>query len=380
MKDGKLNVVLVGLSFGGSFVPIWREHPDVYQFGILDLNPERVKAFSQPYPDAKVYADFEQVLADPEVDAVHLVTCIPDHAAQTIRVLDAGKHCACTVPMATSLQQIRDIFAAVRRSGKKYMMMETTLYTYHYFHVKKMLETGELGRIQLMRGSHYQDMEFWPDYWNGLPPFWYGTHAIAPMVGLSGSRIARVSCLGSGTMRPELMQHYGNPFPTETAHFRFANGLAAEATRTLFETVRQYKEGLEVYGSRKSFEWGFWEGDQPIVSSFDEQDTCFGSRGRRVVCSPVELKNPCEGLPQVLHKFTYPSEYDATNPQESDRINACTGHHGSHAHLVHEFARSILEDRKPAVDEVLAANITAAGLLAHESALRDGEWLTVPEF
>lgn len=377
MKNGKLKVVLIGLGFGGSFVPIWREHPDVYKFGIADLKPESTAYYAKEYPDIEVYKSIDDVLADKEVDAVHLVTPIPDHAKQVVRVLDSGKHCACTVPMATSLQEIRDIFAAVRRSGKKYMMMETTLYTYQYLYVKNMLDSGELGDIQLLRGSHYQDMEFWPEYWNGLPPFWYGTHAIAPMIGLSGSRIERVSCLGSGKMRKELMTRYGNPFPAETAHFQFANGLAAEATRTLFETARKYKEGLSVYGSKKSFEWGFCDNDDPIVTHFEGETT---GRGKPTVHETVTVPNHPDSLPEVLRKFTVPTEYDATNPQKSKMLNSCAGHHGSHAYLIHEFVRSIIEDRKPYIDEELAANITAAGICAHESALRNGEWITIPKF
>ena len=116
-----------------------------------------------------------------------------------------------------------------------------------------MLRSGEMGRIQFLRGSHYQDMENWPAYWKGLPPFWYGTHAVAPLAALAGAPITRVSCLGSGTMREELRAGYGNPYPIETAHFVFANGLAAEATRSLFETARTYQECLFVYGSKKSF-------------------------------------------------------------------------------------------------------------------------------
>ena len=69
------------------------------------------------------------ILADKKIDAVHLVTPIPLHAEQTVKVLEAGKHCACTVPMATSLEDIRRITDAVRKSGKNYMMMETSLYT-----------------------------------------------------------------------------------------------------------------------------------------------------------------------------------------------------------------------------------------------------------
>ena len=382
MGKVSLNVALVGLRFGGAFAPIWLDHPNVKTVGVCDLDAELVGDFVKEYPALRVYPSLEDILADDSVDVVHLVTCIPDHAKQTIAVLEAGKHCACTVPMATSLEDIRAICAAVRKSGKNYMMMETTLYTYHYHYICQLLNSGEMGKIQFLRGSHYQDMENWPSYWNGLPPFWYGTHAIAPLVALSGSRVDRVSCLGSGTMRKELMQSYGNPFPIETAHLHFANGLAAEATRSLFETARTYKEGLAVYGSRKTFEWGFADHDKPYVTTLqiDSELGDMGNRGIPVHYETVELPNYYQNLPEELWKYTVGGYYDATNPQESLKKGAGAGHHGSHSHLVHEFVSSIIENRKPWINEEFAGNITAAGICAHESALRDGEWITVPRF
>lgn len=376
MKNGKLKAVVVGLGFGGAFVPIWRDHPDVGEIGICDLDSDLMDRVAKEHGIACCYSSLDEVLADASVDAVHLVTAIPDHADQTVRVLDAGKNCACTVPMATSMEGIRAIRDAVQRSGKTYMMMETTLYTYQYFYVKKLIESGELGRIQFLRGSHYQDMENWPSYWMGLPPFWYGTHAIAPLVALSGSRIEAVSCLGSGSMRPELVKQYGNPFPVETAHFRFANGLAAESTRSLFETARTYQEGLFVYGSKMSFEWGFADGDAPYITRLLQADgTGSAPRGLPTPVQQIDLPNEYADLPEPLQRYTVGGDYDPTNPQLSLKKGAGGGHHGSHPHLVHEFVRSIVEQRKPWIDWELAANITSAGILAHESALRGGEWL-----
>lgn len=380
MMKKKIKAAIVGLGFGGAFVPIWREHPNVEQIGICDLDRGLTEKVAKAYDISKVYSSVEDVLMDSSLDAVHLVTRIPDHADQTVKVLESGKHCACTVPMATSLEDIRRIFSAIRKSGKKYMMMETTLYTYQYFYLKHMIEKGEMGRIQFLRGSHYQDMENWPGYWMGLPPFWYGTHAIAPLRGLAGSRISRVSCLGSGTMRQELMERYGNPFPVETAHFKFENGLAGEATRSLFETARAYQEGLSVYGSKKTFEWGFADWDKPIETIMLEKDGAV--RGTPEKHEEIDIPNYYLDLPETLWKYTIKtgSDYDATNPHLSLQKGAGAGHHGSHSHLVNEFVCSIVEDRKPAVDEVMAANISATGICAHESALRDGEWITVPHF
>ena len=374
----KINVVLVGLRFGCAFVEIYKAHPCVGEIGIFDTNTERMEQVAGAM-GVKSYASFEAVLADDSVDAVHLVSPIPVHEEQTVRVLEAGKHCACTVPMATSLEGIKRITEAKRRSGKNYMMMETTLYTYQFLYVKQMLESGELGRIQFLRGSHYQDMEQWPDYWYGLPPMWYGTHAIGPMVALSGSRIRRVVCFGSGTMDESKHTQYGNPFPVESALFEFENGLKGEATRTLFETARTYQEGMFVYGSQKSFEWGFADGDIPYVTELGALDQS-GSRGRQTTVKQVEMPNFYESLPEPLQWFTVGGNFDPLNPQDSLKKGAGGGHHGSHPHLVHEFVMSIIEERKPWIDEVLGGNITAAGICAHESAMRNGESIEVPVF
>ena len=375
----KLNVALVGLGFGGCFLPIYLDHPNVDKVGIYDTNAEIVNKFKSRHPQLKTYDNFNDILNDDEIDAVHLVTPIPAHADQTVAVLESGKHCACTVPMATSLEDIKRITEAKRKSGKNYMMMETTLYTYQFFYVKQMLESGELGRIQFMRGSHYQDMRNWPDYWMGLPPMWYGTHAIAPMVALSDSRIKRVNCFGSGTMDKSLHKQYNNPFPIESALFEFENGLKGEATRSLFETARTYQEGLFVYGSNSSFEWGFADDSNPYITALKPYED--NRRGADTPFEEIELPNYYHALPEGIQKYTISvKDFDPQNPQASLKVGHGGGHHGSHPHLVNEFVMSIIEERKPWIDEILGANITAAGICAHESAMKNGEPVIVPEF
>ncbi len=374
----KINVALVGLGFGGAFGEIYQHHPNVGTIGIYDASSELTRKTASYYGIAKTYDSFDEILRDDSIDAVHLVTPIPQHEEQTVQVLESGKHCACTVPMAISLDGIRRITEATRKSGKNYMMMETTLYTYQFFYAQQMITSGELGRIQFLRGTHYQDMANWPDYWLGLPPMYYGTHAIGPMVALSGSRIKRVSCVGSGTMEEQLTKRYGNPFPVQSAHFEFENGLKGEATRSLFETAREYQEGMFVYGSSKSFEWGFKDSDKPYVTT--ALPAVDGRRGRNMTVEIVEMPNYHQSLPPEIQRFTVGGNYDPLNPQESLQKGAGAGHHGSHPHLVHEFVSSIIENRKPWIDEVLGGNITAAGICAHESAMNNGESVIVPLF
>ena len=78
------------------------------------------------------------MLEDSDIDAIHINTPIPDHAQHTIAALKAGKHVACTVPMATSIEDCEEIVKVVAETGKKYMMMETVVYSREYLFLKQL--------------------------------------------------------------------------------------------------------------------------------------------------------------------------------------------------------------------------------------------------
>ena len=372
----KIRVAVVGLGFGAEFVPIYLHHPDVEYVAICDPREEVLAAVGDQYGVARRFHDLQEVVAANEYDAVHLVTPIPLHARQTIAVLEAGKHCACTVPMATSLADLQAIVAAQRRTHKNYMMMETAVYTREFLYVKDLVEKGEIGRIQFLRGAHYQDMENWPSYWLGLPPMHYATHAISPLLALAGARAVKVNCFGSGVMREELHKPYGNPYPIETAIFRLAGGtVAAEVTRSLFHTARGYTESFNIYGEKATFEWQQIESEDPVLFQMEPLQP---GRGRPTTVQRVTIPDRADLLPPEIARFTRRGVYDASNPHLSFLQGG--GHGGSHPHLVHEFVRSIVEERQPAIDVVTAAQWTAAGVCAHQSAMRKGELVTIPDF
>src|SRR5438270_2361604 len=85
------------------------------------------------------------------------------------------------------------------------------------------------------------------------------------------------------------------------------------------------------------------------------------------------------GRPVTAKRIQVPYRPDLL-PQEVASFTSGGGHGGSHPHLVHEFVRSILEERPPSIDALTAAEWTAAGLCAHASAMRDGEVVLVPSF
>jgi predicted dehydrogenase len=373
----KLSVVVVGLGFGTEFVPIYRQHPDVATVGVCDADPVVAQQVAVAFQADRVYGSLGGVLADASVDAVHLVTPLPDHAQQTLATLSAGKHCACTVPMALSLADLAKIVELQDSTGLTYMMMETAVFTREFLLVQEMVGRGDLGEITFARGAHLQDMTAWPPYWRGLPPMWYATHAISPLLSLLGTRALTVHALGSGRLSPDEAGVYGNPFPAETAIFRLADSpVAVEVTRTLSRAARPYVESFSIYGDRRSFEWAQLDEVQPPLI-FDMGDDVDEKRQRHIAVEQREAPDAAARLPAAIRPFTQRGVYTS---EEHLSMAQGGGHGGSHPHLVHEFVRSVVEGRRSAVQAGVAADWTAAGIAAHESAMHGGAAVTVPSF
>jgi len=361
-----VRVAIAGLGFGAEFAPIYQALPGAELVAACRRDPVALNQFADAFGVEKRYTSFDEMLDDPDIDAVHINTPIPDHAQQTLGALRAGKHVACTVPMATSLEDCEAIVDAAASSGRVYMMMETVVFSREYLYVEDLVRSGEIGRIQFLRGAHHQEMAGWPGYWEGLPPMHYATHTVSPLLALTGQRAEYVSCFGSGRIDERLIGKYGSPFAVETAHVKLADSdLSAEVTRSLFNTARQYVESFSVYGSLRSFEWEQTHGSGAVIFVGEQPQH-------------VEIPDFAARLPEAIRPFTLQGVYDDNHAHRS--FIQGSGHGGSHPHLVNEFIESIKQGRKPLVDEITAANWTAVGICAHQSAMADGLRVDLPKF
>ena len=372
MSNRKINIAIVGLGFGAEFIPIYQRHPHANMYGICQRNSKKLDAIGDAFDIQARYTDFKQVLEDPKVDAVHINSPIPDHGWMSIAALKAGKHVSCTVPMATSIADCRQIVELVRKTGLKYMMAETVVYAREYLFMKELLDTGKLGKLQFVQASHQQDMDGWPNYWAGLPPMWYATHCVGPVSGLIGKPAEYVSCFGSGAIRKELAKNYGSPFAVESAHIKYkGTDVNARILRSLFDTARQYRESIDVYGSKASIEWPLIEHEPLVLHTAKLPEPKI----------PRHIKCPdfAKRLPKAIQPFTTRGVYDLGKKTHLSFTQGA-GHGGSHPHLVNEFVMALTERRDPFPNARQSANWTCVGLCAHESALKGGAIVKLPAF
>ncbi|MDA7888738.1 Gfo/Idh/MocA family oxidoreductase [Akkermansiaceae bacterium] len=367
------NIAIVGLGFGAEFIPIYQRHPNAHMAAICQRTESSLNEVGDKYGIEKRYTSYEDLLADPEIDAVHINSPIPNHAEQTIAALKAGKHVACTVPMATSVEDCKAIVDLCAETGLKYMMMETVVYAREFLFMKELYDKGELGKLQFLKASHQQDMDGWPGYWPGLPPMHYATHCVGPLLGLGRHQAEYVSCFASGTIREEMHECYGSPYAVESCHVKFKDSdLSGLVYRSLFDVARQYRESIEVYGDKKGVEWPLIEGEELVVHTAKKPEPEIPER--------VECPDFAHLLPEEIAPFTTGGVYGGEEGEDHLSFTQGAGHGGSHPHLVHQFVELLRGQGEGYPNEVQSANITCTGILAHESAQKGGEIVRLPEF
>ena len=366
----QLNVAMIGLGFGAEFIPIYQAFPFTNVMALCRRNEAELKQSGKQFGIDRLYTNYDQVLADPDIDFVHINSPINDHAWMSMKALDAGKHVMCTVPMATTIDEGRQIVEKVKTTGLKYMMAETVVYSREFLFIKDLYQRGELGKIQHLAASHPQDMDGWPEYWQKMIPMHYATHVVSPCLGLVNGLAEFVSCFGSGTVRDDIAQKSGNQFAVESCHIKIKNSdLTAHIWRFLYDVARQYRESFDVYGTKRSFEWTLVEHEPHVIHTAKKPEP--------EIPEKVTVPDFAHLLPKEIQRFTMPSEiHDA---QHLSFIQG-GGHGGSHPHLVNEFVSALLEDRDPWPNAVTSANWTCVGICAHQSALEAGKIVYLPEF
>ncbi len=345
ISDRKVRVGLVGYGlckFSAAFG--FQDHPNVEVVAVSDLFPDRCAELARVARCEKTYPSLEELVKDPDIEAVFVATDAPSHCRHCIDVLQHGKHVASAVPAVYgNLEDADRLFEAVKASGLNYMMFETSAFRDDCYAMRTLFNAGALGTLVYSEGEYYhyldKPLDSYKEWRKGSPPLWYPTHSTAYHVCVSGGSFTEVSCMGmKGTMAylEPGNNAYGNPFGTEVALLRTSEG-----------------------------------GMSRMTMSKDTPGLC-GEIGRVRGTKGSMTGMNYEGLVDI-------AAIDLAKPPLPPNVEA-GGHGGSHGYLCEEFINAILQERKPLIDIAWSLNMTVAGIVAHASALKDGELMKVPQY
>jgi predicted dehydrogenase len=395
-----IHVCIVGAGqFAQCFVPLFRAHPLVAEVSLCDIAPDRLAAEAARLGIARTFASLDEALRAREVDAVALFTQRWMHAPMALQALAAAKHVYSAVPAGTTLEELHELIAAVRRTGLTYMMGETSLYYGSFLFMREKWEAGAFGHFVYGEGEYLHDMShgFYQAYqfsgganWKStasFPPMLYPTHSVAMVLGLTGARATSVSCLGytdrsdDGVFVPEVSR-WRNAFSNQSALFRTSDG----GMMRINEFRRVGQSGgrsvrASVYGTEGAFEeqsdgaiWTDRTSHRPV--NVEEQLKCRGvyrhEDWQRIQVDPALRAEFAGGLAPI-------HERERRRLPESFRDQP-NGHEGSHQFLVDDFVTAVVHRRTPRCSVWDAARFNAPGIVAHESARREGEVLPIPDF
>jgi predicted dehydrogenase len=344
VSERKVRIGIVGYGvcrFGAAFG--FQDHPNVEVIAVSDLIPDRCKGLMKACRCEKSYESLEVLVKDKNIEAVFVATDAPSHARHCMEVLKHGKHVMTAVPAVFgSIEQAEQLLETVQKTGLKYMMAETSSFRDDCYAMRQIYNAGGFGRLIYSEGEYYhyhsKPIGSFKGWRIGSPPLWYPTHSTAYYVGVTGKRFTSVSCVGFNAGFPAYKpgaNKYDNPFTDEVALFQTSEG---GSSRMLMckGIYRLVVERGRVFGER-----GWMEGTQ--------------------------FHGAAKQLP------------DTSRPPLPPGMPA-GGHGGSHGPLANEFILSILEDRVPMVNIHEALAMTVPGIIAHKSALKDGETLKIPQY
>jgi len=357
VSDRKIKMGLVGFGlcqFGLQFG--LQNHPNVELIAVSDLIPERCAAMAKAAKCEKTYPSLEEMLKDKSIEAIFLGTDAPSHARQSLDVLRHGKHVATAVPALFGIDQLdlaEELLETVNKTGLIYTMFETSAYHDALYAMRKIYRAGGFGKLIYSEGEYFHygaaPYDSYKGWRIGIPPMYYPTHSTAYYCAVADGSFTEVSCLGN---RNAVLSHfqpennaYKNPFGSEIALLRTSEGGMSRMAVT-WDTAGIGGETGRVSGQKGSM----WGGNYRDI------------RGR-------DIFNTDEPVKSVIWK----------KPQLPPGVSA-GGHGGSHGYLGNDFVEAILLNRRPTVDIVMALNMTVPGVIAHKSALKEGELMKVPQF
>ncbi len=367
----KIRMGVVGGGFGASFH--WHEHPNCVVTGVTDLFPGRRAALKNHYKCDKVYDSLEIMLKEAkDIDAVAVFSGAPDHAKHVQWCMERGWHTVSAVPACFTLDEAAMLKEVKEKTGLKYMMAESSYYNQECIYARNLFRAGGFGELFYSETEYYHQLFNLPTVltdkgqlcydpggkrsWRwGLPPMLYPTHSTGYLVGVTKERVTKVSCLGWRGTKAEIRDNpivadnvYHNPFWCQASIMATNQGHMSRTN--VFWLCVAGGERAQWFGDQATLYMSNWGVHGPVEHS--------RAKGAQPVKVPEYWKT--DMLPEAMRH--------------------ASGHGGSAVFISAEFVNALVEDREPEIDLYESLAMTVPGIVAQQSALKDGEQLAVPQF
>lgn len=344
---------VAGLGRGQAFVSAFNEIEACVMVAVCNRSPSALDA----YPDLVTHTDYGEFLKE-DLDIVAVVTPGPVHAEQSIQALEAGCHVICETPNVYSLDEAKSVIAAVKASGKKYMLAENYIWMGWVIELKKKIDDGLLGEIIYAEGEYshdcrdimllndgkyipYKDRDRYPNAvksWRAtdFPPLVYVSHTLGPLLYLMQDRVVTAIGHSTGTkVTPDL-----GTIDLEAALLTTAKGAVIRLTNG-FTIPHPMGFLYKLVGTKGTFQF-MLPGKQAFFYS-DAEDS--GGNWQTI-------------------ELTFGDRPDGRPNTEA---------------MLEDFVRSIQNDTAEPLDVYRSIEMVLPGLLAHESAMQNGIKVDVPD-
>lgn len=392
MKNQKLRFAVIGARRGTTFIRASQAlGADVELSAVCDISAEALQPWREE-TGLKLYENYEQVLDDPEVDAVCLATPVPYHARQAIAALQAGKHVMSEVTAAYTLEECWDLVRAVEQSGLTYMMAENYCYSEPVLQIQHMVEQGVFGDLIYAAGSYIHDCRelfFSPDgglTWRGQirrerTGNTYPTHSLGPVakwLGINQTDFFDTTASWQSPSRAK--SHYAQRnWPDKEDYLNPTFWNHPDTVSTTLHTERgvlvdirvdwssprpHHMTRYELQGTTASFCWpDGLAGRDPLIWIEDRSET-----------RPSGVAKEWDSLWKYREEFQHPLWREHRAAAEK------TGHGGGDYFVLREFVTSIRENRAPAINVYDAVTWSCLTPLSEESIARGNIPVKVPRF
>ncbi|MFF2019789.1 MULTISPECIES: Gfo/Idh/MocA family protein [Bacillales] len=394
MSRKPVKLAIVGGNRGASFMNALSSLSDRIQLtATCDLNEWVLLQWKEKFPEIRTYRDYHEMLKDPSVDAVFILSPMHLHARQSIDALNAGKHVLSEVIATRTLEEAWELIETVERTGLKYMMSENYCFSRSNLTIKHMADQGMFGEITYLEGGYIHDLRHLihhPDgsltwrgqlhqQFNGIN---YPTHSIGPIaqwINLNkegGDRLKQVSTFvsKSRSLQRYFSEHFGKDHPaagngfwqqgdSAVAILQTEKGVLIEL-RVDWTSVRPHnKTHYLLQGTEGAFITGRHQQEDDLI--------WFKNRSPQHVEDGSEMWEPLQN---------YQPQYDHPTWKQWGAFAAGTKHGGGDFLVLEEFISAIQEDREPSVDVYDAVTWSSIFSLSMESVKAGGLAIPFPDF